>query len=89
MNRRLAILAVAATTTLNTNLFAVDGVYRGNPHGDPHRRYGHWDHHPVHTPNLTQLDALSDRLAKIAEHLHQDAHQLSLWLLAPKQNCDK
>ena len=76
MNRLFAILAVAATTTLTTNLFAVDVDYHGNPHS-VHGGNVHWVHRPVHPPNLTQLDALSDRLAMIAQHLHQDAHQLS------------
>ena len=57
-----------------------------NVYGDQHRDdHGHyydhrWDHdweHRVHAPDLRQLDEFSDRLAKIAQHLHQDAHKLS------------
>ena len=40
--------------------------------------YGHdyW-HVDVHVPNVAQLDAYSDQLAKVARHLHEDAHKLS------------
>ncbi|WP_143543925.1 hypothetical protein [Rhodopirellula sp. MGV] len=31
----------------------------------------------VHRPNVVKLDEYADRLAKIAEHLHDDAHDLS------------
>jgi len=49
-------------------------------HHDSHHDDYHFDHdweRPVHTPDLQKLDQFSDRLAKIAEHLHEDAHKLS------------
>ncbi len=80
MSRLFATLIAVATMSVSTSLLADDGVYtnQGSHHGHNHYDHGHdhWDH-PIHTPNLIRLDQLSDRLEKIAEHLHEDAHQLS------------
>ncbi|WP_442509450.1 hypothetical protein SH528x_001022 [Novipirellula sp. SH528] len=51
--------------------------YYGPTHG------GNWGHdywHPApapHVPNVVQLDDYADQLAKVARHLHEDAHKLS------------
>ncbi len=56
---------------------------QGHQHDDHHDshhddyRFDHDWERPVHTPDLHKLDEYSDRLAKIAEHLHEDAHKLS------------
>ncbi|TWU14992.1 hypothetical protein Pla52o_55290 [Novipirellula galeiformis] len=43
---------------------------------DGHIYHDYW-HHPPHTPSVTQLDTYADQLAKVARHLHEDAHRLS------------
>ena len=44
-----------------------------------HGRYPDHDywHHDSHVPDVVRLDSDSDRLAAIARHLHEDAHDLS------------
>jgi uncharacterized Zn finger protein len=38
--------------------------------------HDYW-HHDPHTPDVVQLDKYADELAKVARHLHEDAHKLS------------
>ncbi|EMI16812.1 secreted protein [Rhodopirellula maiorica SM1] len=49
--------------------------YHGPVHGGD---WGHdyW-HSAPHVPNIAQLDEYADQLAKVARHLHEDAHKLS------------
>lgn len=90
MNRSMTSLAFFAALFASTNLVAQQPIYRGHvqQRNFPAQGHSHDNHHddydwhhdwerPVHTPNLQRLDQYSDRLAKIAEHLHEDAHQLS------------
>jgi hypothetical protein len=73
------VVFAAVTTSIGataqefpTQQYQVQTLHR---HG---QLYGHdyW-HPPVHVPNVAQLDAYSDQLAKVARHLHEDAHKLS------------
>lgn len=91
MIRPAASLIAVAAMLVSTSLVADDGLYHGridrhtypvDHHDDDHGHHDdyEWDHdweRPVHTPNLSRLDQYSDRLEKIAEHLHDDAHKLS------------
>ena len=79
----LVALAVIGTSIVATAQEFPQQDFRAQPpavqplhqHG---QLYGHdyW-HDDVHVPNVAQLDAYSDQLAKVARHLHEDAHQLS------------
>jgi hypothetical protein len=91
MIRPAASLIAVVAMIVSTSLVADDGLYQGridrqthpvDHHDDDHGHHDDydWDHdweRPVHTPNLSRLDQYSDRLEKIAEHLHEDAHKLS------------
>ncbi len=75
MSRLLSTLVVAVALATSSTAFAQHGFHIQPVPGLGHQN-GHWNHH-AHTPDLIQLDHLSDRLANIAGHLHEDAHQLS------------
>ena len=51
--------------------------YHGSGNYQSHRFDHDYWHHEVHVPDIAQLDTYSDQLAKVARHLHEDAHQLS------------
>ncbi len=70
MTRPFALLAAFAVMITAVECSA-QGIHRHPSHG-----HDYW-HHDFHTPDVVQLDAYADQLAKVARHLHEDAHQLS------------
>lgn len=93
MTRLLSALAAFAAVVVTTSIVATaQGIHTQQfpaqqfpyqqHYAHPPYQHGHlldhdyW-HRPVHVPNVAQLDAYSDQLAKVARHLHEDAHKLS------------
>jgi hypothetical protein len=76
MARLLPTLVALSVTSFSIHAIAQE---HGEPLLERHGRYPDHDYwqHDSHPPDVVRLDSDSDRLAAIARHLHEDAHDLS------------
>lgn len=84
MSRLIAIATVFSVVFASGQADAQVTTSPHYPHSQPYHgpvHGGDWGHDywhaPPHVPSVAQLDEYADQLAKVARHLHEDAHKLS------------